>query len=481
MRGLLSRLISESAIYGLGAAASQIVGIILVPVYARQLGATNYGVVAILNTTISLTAAIAGQALAQAFFRTYLKDSATAAERRHVLATSMTLRLLVSGLAAALLAVLSVPLATVLLGNPDDAGLILLVAAIVFVDTSMVIPLSQLRAERRPMTYAGLALARAGLGSAFIILFVVFLDMGVQGVLLGSLTAALLTAVAGIAVLLRDGLRLGWDGAIVRDMLAFAIPLVPAAAASWSLSFVDRFFLQGIDGSYAVGVYAAGYTVGLAVNVFAIQPFTLMWAAAKWDIYREDARAPEVFARVTTAFCVTGSFIALAVAAAGTDVIRLLLTPEFEASRYVVPFSAFAAVLYGVYTLTGTGLNVVARTGWIAGSFGAAAILNVIMNVLLIPPFGFMGAAVATIVGYAFLAALTGFLSDRYYPIPWQLPRATGALTLGFALAVAAVVGPDHIGWRAACFLVYGPLLLLLRIVQRGELAAVRSTLLPRR
>ena len=480
MSRLLSRLLSESVVYGLGAAASQIVGIILVPIYARKLGASEYGIVAILSTTISLSSVIAGLALAQAFFRTYLKDTATVAERRHVLATSVVLRAVLSGVAGILIALLSVPLAVALFGDAARADLLLYVAAIVFVDTTTVIPLSYLRAERRPFGYAMLALTRATLGSALVIVFVVVVNLGVRGVLLGSLGAAVITAAAGTAILIGGGVRLGWDGVLVRSMLAFSLPLVPAAAASWALSFIDRFFLQAMDGSRIVGIYAAGYTVGLAVNVFVVQPFTLMWGAAKWDIYRDEERAPWIFARVTTAFAVVGSFMALGAAAFGTDVMRVLLTTEFEPGRFVVPFSAFAAVLYGVYTLAGTGLNIAARTGWIAAAFIGAAGLNIVLNIVLIPPFGFMGAAYATVAGYAALALVTGLLSERYYSIPWQIPQTVAALGLGFALGVAALVGPDALAWRLACFVVYLPLLLALRVVRAADVRVVRDTLIRR-
>ncbi len=480
MSRLLSRLISESAIYGLGAAASQVVGIILIPIYARHLGATNYGVVAVLSTTISLTTVVTGLALSQAFFRTYLTEAETRGERRHVLGTTVTLRLLLSALAAVLVAAFSRPLGMALFGDPQTGDYLLLVAGIVFFDTTTVIPLSYLRAERRPLAYSLLSLTRAGLGSVLIILFVVFSGMEVRGVLLGSLYAALVTAAGGIAITLRAGLRLAWDTSLVRSMLTFSLPLVPAAAASWTLSFVDRFFLQALQGSHVVGVYAAGYTVGLVVNVLIVQPFTLMWGSAKWDIYRDESQAPEIFSRVTTAFAVAGSLAALGASALGTDVIRILLTPEFEAGRFVVPFSAFGAVLYAIYTLTGTGLNVAAKTGWVGATFVAAAALNIGLNVALIPPFGFMGAAYSTIAGYVFLATTTGILSGRFYPIPWELPQLAAALGIGFALAMASLLGPDLFVWRLACIVAYIPMLMALRVVSVADVRALRTVLLRR-
>ncbi len=481
MSTLLSRLVSESAIYGLGAAASQAVGIILIPLYARQLGTTDYGVLAIFNTTISLSAVLVGLALAQAFLRTYLKDTATLAERRHVLGAAMTLRLAVSVASAAAIALLSEPLAQLLFGSASWRDHMLLVSLIVLLDTVTVLPLSYLRAERRPTVYALLSVTRAVVGSILIVTFVVVAQMGVYGALLGSALAAAVTAAMGFAALIIGGnFTLSSDWSLMRAMLVFSLPLVPAAAASWVLSFIDRYFLQAFEGSSAVGVYAAGYTVGLILNVFVVQPFTLMWSAAKWDIYRDNDDAPRIFARVTTGFVVVASLAALTIAAFATDAIRFLLTPAFEESRYVVPFSAFAAVLYGVYTLVGTGLNIEAKTKWIAASFGVAAAVNIGLNLVLIPAFGFMGAAYATILSYGLLTGLTGLLSHRFYPIPWQLRQMTIAMVVAFALAVGALLGPDIVVWRIACIVAFIPLMLGLRVVSAEDVTTMRRALVSR-
>jgi O-antigen/teichoic acid export membrane protein len=467
---LLRRLLSESAIYGLGAAASQVVGIVLIPIYARELGPSDYGVLALMNTTISLSAMVAGFALAQAFFREYLAEATTDAARRRLVAVSLTLRLLLSIAAAVILLGLAAPLGAAIVGDEDGTGLLALVALIVLLDTINVIPLSYLRAERRPRMYVLIALIRAVLGSVFIVILVVWAGLGVHGALIGSAAAAAMTTAAGLGMLaVNRRLHLAWDGPLARALLVYAAPLVPAAAAGWALSFSDRYLLLGLAGRDAVGVYAAGYSIGLVINVLVAQPFSLMWAPVKWEIYRDDPAAPTSFARILTAYVVAAGFAALVVSALATDVVRWLLTPAFVDARYVVPFTAFAYVLYGAYTLTATGLSVMARTVQIALTVGGAAAANVALNLVLIPAFGIVGAAVATLVSYGLLALGSAIASDRAYPIAWQWSRVLLALALGIGLAVAAVIGPDHVLWRLACIAAYPPAVLGLRIVTLGE------------
>lgn len=467
---LLRRLLSETAIYGMGAAASQVVGIILIPIYTRELGTASYGVLAVMNTTISLSAMVAGFALAQAFFREYLAEATTDAARRRLVAVSLTLRLALSIGAALILLALAAPLGTALVDGEDGPGLLALVALIVLLDTINVIPLSYLRAERRPRTYVLLALLRAVLGSVFIVALVVGAGLGVHGALIGSAAAAATTTLSGLGVLaVNRRLRLGWDGALARSLLVYAAPLVPAAAAGWALSFADRYLLLGLDGKDAVGIYAAGYSIGLVINVLVAQPFSLMWAPVKWEIYRDDPAAPTSFARILTAYVVAAGFAALVVSALATDVIRWLLTPAFVDARFVVPFTAFAYVLYGAYTLTATGLSVMARTVQIAVTVAGAAVANVALNLVLIPAYGIVGAAIATFVSYGLLALGSAIGSDRTYPIAWQRGRVLLALALGLGLGLAAVMGPDHVLWRLGCIAAYPLLILGLRVVSIAE------------
>jgi O-antigen/teichoic acid export membrane protein len=481
MRRILPRLLSESAVYGLGGAANQVLAVLLVPIYANVLGATNYGLLALVNTTISLALMITTLALPQAFFRWYLKESDSPRERAEILSVSLSLRLVVSALGLMVLLVAALPLTFLLAGSLDPLPILLIVAPIVFFDSLNAVPLSFLRAERRPKPYALISLMRAGVGSVLIIVFVVVFGLGVLGVVIGSLGSAALSAGIGFTLMRRAGrFRLTWNSRLVRAMLAFSLPIVPGAIAGWTLNLSDRYLLQGLAsspeaGHTTVGVYAAGYTVGLAINALAIAPFTLAWGAAYWELAKQEA-ATRTIARVMTAFAVFASLVALGLSAFGTDAIRLLLRSDFEPGRFVVPFSAFAYVLYGVYTIAGTGLNLEAKTRWLPLTIGGAAICNVAMNLALIPRFGYMGAAISTLIGYALLALFTGAASQRYYRVPWEYGRLLAALVVGFGLGEAALLGPDLIFWRLACFVAYVPALLALRVVGYDELRLLLET-----
>lgn len=471
------RLVSDSAIYGLGGVANQAMAVLLVPIYANVLGVSNYGTLALVNTTLSFATSIVTLALPQAFFRSYLMENADQSGRSSVLRTTLALRLVTSlaGLVALLL--LAFPLTKLLFADMADLPILLLIGPIVFCDTLNLVPLSFLRAERRPAAYSALSFARAVLGSLMIIVFVVVLHLGVFGVILGSLLAAVVVALAGVVILARARrIGLGWDRPLIRHMLVFSLPLVPAAVAGWTLNLSDRYLLQAFDGTVAVGIYSVGYTIGLIINALAIAPFSLAWAATFWEIATTPG-ARQTYSRVMTGFVIFSAFIGLGLSALSTDALRLVFQPDFEPSRFVVPFSAFAYVFYGIYSIGATGLNIEGRTGVLPLTLWAAALGNVALNLLLIPSMGYLGTAVSTLVSYGVLAVSTTAVGQRYYPVPWDLPRIAGALSLAMGLAAAALLGPDHIVWRLGCIAAYPALVVLLRIVRASDLAVMRRML----
>jgi len=471
----LRRLVSDSAIYGLGGIASQALGILLVPIYARQLGVANYGVLAVVNTTLSLTTMVVTLALPQAFFRSYLKEARTQADRQLVLEASWGLRLVLSFGFAVLFTALAVPLTALIFGSQERLSLLLLIGPIVFFDTINLVPLSLLRAERRAGAYAALAFFRAIFGTLLILLFVVVLDRGVLGVLIGSGVSAACAAGIGVAILARTAsARPVIDRGLWRYMLAFSLPLVPASVAAWTLSLSDRYIIGAVQGFQAVGIYAAGYTIGLVMNALVIQPFGLAWGAAYWEFARE-ANAPRIISRAMTLFIAVACIPALGLSLFGTDAMRLLLSPGFEPGRYVIPFSAFGYLCYGIYSVAATGINVASQTRWLPFIVAGAALANLVINLVGVPAFGYIAAAYSTLFSYGLLALLTGLVAQRYYPVPWDYARILATLGLALGLTAVGILGPDTFVWRLLSFGAFPVAVLLTGIVSRSDVARLTA------
>ena len=157
---------------------------------------------------------------------------------------------------------------------------------------------------------------------------------------------------------------------------------------------------------------------------------------------------------------VTG-WVALALTLLSPWIVDVLATPEFAESARVVGPLAFSTVAYGAYIVVAIGVGRARRTqfNWVVT--GAAAAINVALNLALIPEYGMMGAAIATVAAYATMAVGMAWWSQRIYPVPYQWRRvATAAVG---AAALAALGRELGVGLAAAVALILAyPFLLLL-------------------
>ena len=424
---------------------------------------------------------LVGLALPQAFFRWYLREAADHVERSHILRTTLAVRIAASLAGFALVLLAAVPLTAVLFGG-ENLLVFALAAPIVLFDSFSGIPLSFLRAERRSRDYVIISLTRAITGSVLIVLLVVVLQFGVVGVALGSAIAAALSAGIGAWVIWRTGMwRPVLDRDLSRAMLGFALPLVPAAVAGWTLNLADRPLLLAITDSEAVvGVYALGYTGGLVINALAIQPFSLAWGATFWEISRSDD-APRIFARTLTWF--------LAIAFGGGAV------PERHRDRR--DSAALPAGIRG-QPLHRAVQRVCLRALWRvhdrrhrpqrgrAQRHPGDDDADCRRSLARPEPRSSSRCSACTaprsarVAGYGLLVILAGWQSQRLYPVPWQLGRAVVILGLAVALSALALLGPDQTLWRVGTILLYPPILIGTGIVRPTQARQLLRVILRR-
>jgi O-antigen/teichoic acid export membrane protein len=140
--------------------------------------------------------------------------------------------------------------------------------------------------------------------------------------------------------------------------------------------------------------------------------------------------------------------------------VQWIAAPAFEESSRVVGPLAFAAVAFAGYIVVAIGVGRAKRTqfNWVVT--GAAAAVNIALNLILIPPYGMMGAAIATIAAYAVMFVGMVWWSQRIYPVAYQWRRVVTAAGTGIALVAIGKLAGGGLPVAAPLALLY-PLALL--------------------
>ncbi|MGH7726741.1 MAG: oligosaccharide flippase family protein [Candidatus Eiseniibacteriota bacterium] len=482
IRESLKRLTRESLIYGLGQTIGRGLQMILVPVFTRVFTPAEYGVVDLMTLVSSIAAFLIVMGTDGALAR-FFYEAEDGEARRTMVTTSAAWR---AGLALAVAAALwaSAPLfSQVVLASPDYAKYVRLTALSLPFTVFVFFQNDVLRVTFQPVKYIVLNVVNTLLVGGLSILFVVGWQREVSGVLYARILGDALTALLGF-ILIRRSLVRRTDSGVLRRMLAYGLPTIPAGIAFWAISYGDRWVLVRFADLASVGVYAVAAKIG-TVMTLAVSAFHLAWGPFAYAQARE-AEAGRLFARVLTLYTAVASTLALAVGLVAPEVLAVLVPAEYRPAAFPGGLLAFASVAYGGYMVTGLGAALALRTDLMAWTSIAAGVVTISLAIALVGPWGLVGVAAATLAGFTVSAVALYAASQRVYPIPFRGVRAFvlfGGAVLAYVLAGAAVpavsAGPATgfgVGVRALVFLAYAALAFALaRRIPEPAPAAARS------
>lgn len=453
----LGRLGKHSAIYGLGGLIQRFLAVLLLPVYTRYLTPSDYGTV---ETLIALTTALVivlRLGMPNAFIRFYF-DSKDPDQRRVILRTSFWFTMGVATLGLIGGVALSPEISTLLFGSDDDATVVAAAFVGLWAQMNWEQMLSLFRVEERSVAYVSASLANIGVTITATLVLVVQLDKGPLGVIVGNFIGTLVvyTLLLGYR---REQLGLQFDRRLFREMNRFGLPLVPSALMLWVTNLSDRFFLLKLADAEEVGLYSVGVRIASAMAL-ALTAFRTAWPAFAYSI-DDEGEAKRTYAWVLTYVVVLMSWAATGLALLSPWLVDWIAAPAFSSSSEVVGPLAFSVVLFSGYVVIAIGLGRTKRTQFNWVITGAAAIVNVSLNLILIPEYGMMGAAIATLAAYATMFVGMIWWAQRVYPVRYQWRRVVTAVAVAVAIVVAGKLAGAGLAVALLLSLVY-PLVLAL-------------------
>jgi len=435
----LWRLGKHSAIYGLGAVVSRLIGLFLLPVVTRYLSRSDLGAVDTLIALSVVLVIVLRAGISMAFFRFYF-DAEDERGRVRVVRTSFwfTMTVATAGLVAGVL--LAGPISEALFSTHSRAGLVRAAFVLLWAQMNYEQLTSLFRVEERSLSYVAATLANVVITLTATILLVAVWHKGAVGVIVGNFTGTLVV----FFVLLgyrRFQLGLEFDRPLFRQMQRFGLPLVPSGLALWAIDFADRFLLLKLKNAAEVGLYSVGVRVSTAILLLLIALRTA-WPAFAYSI-TDDQEAKRAYGFVLTYVLYVSCWMSLALSLLAPWLVRLLTAPAYYAGSRVVPLLAFGATAFIAFNVMSIGIGRAKQTqfNWVVT--GVAAAVNIGLNFALIPPYGMMGAAAATLVGYTIMFLGMTVRAQQVFHVPYQWRRvvlavgaAAGLTVLGKALEV---------------------------------------------
>lgn len=441
------KLFKQTAIYGIATVVPRMISFLLTPLYTTPgiMDTAKYAQVSINFSWLVFFQVVLAYGMETAFFRFYNTD-----DKKQVVSTS-TISLFWSSLAFLGLALVFRSTLSWLLRIDEEY--INFIIWVLVLDALTIAPFAKLRADSRPVYFA---MVKVGSVAFNVILNFFFLwglpqwaqdypgsiwnSIYIEGFEVGYVFVAnVMSSLATLLFLLPHYLRLSWHfyPELWKRMMRYSLPVMVAGIAFAINEVFDRPLLGYLNVPVdQIGQYSACYRLALFMTLFTtafrmgVEPFFFSHAN------KENAR--ETYAMITKYFVIFGSVILLGVIAFA-DIFKLILIrdPKFWDGMRAVPLIILANFCLGIYTNLSVWYKLSDKTKMGAYISGIGAVITLLFNFALIPVWGYMGSAIATVAAYGAMMLISYFIGAKYYPIPYDV-KGMGTY-LGLSIFLSAV------------------------------------------
>ncbi|HEY6906561.1 MAG TPA: oligosaccharide flippase family protein [Ignavibacteriaceae bacterium] len=423
----LKQLTKDTAIYGISTIVGRFLSFLLVPFYTNIFHPAEYGIIANIYIFIGIFNIVYVYGMDAAYLK-YAGLPSSGNDKDNF--STPYLSVFIAGVIISILMIMLRGEVFGLLDVPVNYYYLMFYSAgVLFLDSVTVIPFIQLRLQRKAKKFAAFKLINIGVNIVLNLVLILKYKMGIEAVLISNLFASLSSLILLLPAIFRN-LRIRFNKDLFKKLLKFGLPYLPAGLSSMLIQGIDRPILGKLTSLDTVGIYNACYKLGifmmLFVNMFqyAWQPFFLQNA--------EEKNAKEIFSKVLTYFTLVSALILVILSLFIDNIVaipiyhgRTLIDPAYWGGLSIVPIILFGYLFNGLYVIFTAGIYIEEKSIYIPLITGIGAAVNIGVNFLLIPAWGIMGAALATLFAYLVMAAGLYIVTQKFYKINYEIAKLT--------------------------------------------------------
>lgn len=429
---MLKGVLRDSIVYGVASVLTKGLAIFLLPIYTRVLSPADYGAFELLITLGSLANLVVALEITQGLSR-YWSEISEPSKRTRLASTclSFTIIMYMIFLIVGLLG--AQQFSILLLGDSRYLLEYKLGISYIAINGVYYLMMNQLRCEMRSKSYALAGVTYALLMLVFTIIYCIWLNLGMVGVMLGQLTAVVFASLLCLW-LLRNTFFFQFDIGMLCDMLRFSAPLVPAGLAVFISLYINRFALNHFGSLEDVGHFGLGSRIAGMASLL-IMGVQAALTPLVYQHYREP-ETPGQIARLFSWFMSLALVGCLFLSLFARELLLLFSTSDFMVAAALVGVLAPSLLLSQLYIFA-PGIAIQKKTHWQLGVTLISAVVSVVANWFLVPIWGIWGAALATLMSSLVFFLCWLYLSQLLYRIPYVWRSLVPACLMFISLAVA--------------------------------------------
>lgn len=453
---------------------------ILVPLLTKSFGAIGYGIWIQVYVTVTLIPNIATLGLPYAMVR-FLSSKEKKTEIQETFYSIAVISLVGSLVLSGLLFLLSEPIAIGLFNG--DTNIARTMAIIVFFACLNVLLLNYFRTFQQMKRYSIFLLIQTYL-VVFLIIYFVSLGQGIFSALIGLLITHILLFLIMISLIIYEiGFKIP-KFYNIKEYLSFGIPTMPSNLSYWIVESSDRYIIGILLGATFVGYYSPAYTLGNAILTF-LAPISILLPSVLPKYYDNgDLLKLRVFVRYSLKYFLLVSIPSIfSLSILSKPILMILSTPEIALNGYLVtPFVLLSALIFGIYGILSNIIILKKKTHIIGIIWIIAAILNLSLNIILVPYFGIIAAAVVTLLAYTLAFGITLFYSLKFFKFEFDFKFILKSIFASIVISLIIVITNPHEIFSiliiiGICAAVYIALIIILKGISKEEFKFLKGLL----
>lgn len=446
---LLKKLASQTAVYGLSTIVGRLLNYLLVPLYTRVFIPAEYGVVTEMYAYVGFFTVLFTYGMETAFFR----FSEKTIEKNKVYSTAF-ISVLISTLMLCTILMVFTPVWSVLLQYENHPEYITWFALILGLDALTAIPFANLRQQNKAFAFASIKLLNIAINIGINIFFLVlcpkwvndyeFIQMiynpaiGVGYVFIANLVASGIT----LLLLLPNMLNKKWvfDFLLWKQMIVYALPLLVVGFAGITDELLGRVLLKWLlpydeaENLRLLGIYGANYKLAVLIALFT-QAYRFAAEPLFFSQSNKD-NAKQLYADMMRYFVIVqcGLFLMIMLF---IDYFKLFIGTAYLEGLSVVPILLLANIALGIYYNLSIWYKLTDKTilGAYVSIFGA--LVTIVLNIILIPIWGYFGSACATLSCYTLMVLVSWWLGQKYFPVNYQWKKLLSYMAIAIGIWLA--------------------------------------------
>ena len=407
--------------YTIGNILPQAVGFLLLPIYSRYLTPADYGIVSSMQVLISIFGILFTLAIDKSVYRLYF-DYKLEKDKKDFLGTITIAFIIISIFFLSLVFVFK-DVVGLIFKSIEFSPYYIYAILTALVNVFVLIPKIYLQINEKADKYFYISTVQFLLTTGFVVWFVLVEKSGPAGMLKGQLLGNLILLPFIFYIIYRI-INFTFNFKMLKEILLYSLPVIPALLSSWILNLSDRVFIERYFDLNDVGLYSIGYKIaGLVLVVSAAfhQAYNPIFYKLAGSTNQENAK--KQLTRYNDIYIITLLLLVFFVSLFSKEAIQLLLDKQYLDAYKIVPLIALSYLFYQAGGLLNFMMYQEKKTARVMYHVVCSAILNVVLNFLLVPKYGAYGAAIATILSFIALFVANYWYAKKCYFIPFNWPR----------------------------------------------------------